>query len=225
MVEAAIRALPTECSQKSSVHAGVARWATRFQCGQHGNLRTRKATHVGSTFIFCENRYEDTRIEVRNSKYDCLCISNCTEEEALTTESIEFLQLAQIPCGDDKWVPYDSNILPTDNLHDKPDNLDPQPEYPMRTEFAFYKEDPGMENVFDGETVDGEASPQAPGQLAPAGDEHTFPSVTILLLLWVIGLCAWCGTFLGPTGKPSGGKRKRRRRKAPPEDTLPSKDA
>lgn len=130
----------------------------------------------------------------------------------------------KIPCGDDEWVPYDSNILPTENLYDKPDNLDAQPEFPLRTKFAFYKEAPGSGLVFDGESVDdGDAMTPTTASV----DESTFPSATILLLLWIIGLCAWCGTFVGPTPstQPAVGSKKRRSRKPPSEGSLSAKDA
>ena len=122
-------------------------------------------------------------------------------------------------------MPYDSNILPTENLYDQPDNLDAQPEFPLRTKFAFYKETPGNSGlVFDGESVDGDTGLR-PTTGANA-DDTTFPSATILLLLWIIGLCAWCGTFVGPPSAATQSSSKRRRsRKPPSEGSLSTKDA
>jgi hypothetical protein len=103
-------------------------------------------------------------------------------------------------CGDDQWVPYDMNISPVDNLYDKPDNLDPQPEFPLRTEMVFYKEtlwEPPKIEILEGDIL--ERSDSSTGKILPTTvDKPVFPSALLLLVLWVGGLVLWCCIFLPP---------------------------
>eukprot|EP00529_Nitzschia_sp_RCC80_P023786 CAMPEP_0113522820 /NCGR_PEP_ID=MMETSP0014_2-20120614/45390_1 /TAXON_ID=2857 /ORGANISM="Nitzschia sp." /LENGTH=465 /DNA_ID=CAMNT_0000420897 /DNA_START=119 /DNA_END=1512 /DNA_ORIENTATION=+ /assembly_acc=CAM_ASM_000159 len=62
-----------------------------------------------------------------------------------------------LPCGNFAWVPYDPNISPVENLYDNPDDLDPQPEYPLRTKMVYYKEVDAI--VSDLEILEGDLHP------------------------------------------------------------------
>jgi hypothetical protein len=104
-------------------------------------------------------------------------------------------------------VPYDSNISPVANLYDKPDNLDPQPEYPLRTALTFYKEEdqPLGLDILEGGAM---------SELQPAANSP-FPSSLVLFTLWIFGLIVWCTMFVNPastSAKAAGGKQLRRKK-------------
>jgi len=125
-----------------------------------------------------------------------------------------FFGCLQLPCGKDEWVPYDLNISPIENLYDKPDNLDPQPEFPLRTELVFYKQEtwePPKLEILEGDLLGDEAMMSHNNNQA-ADDQPTFPTTILLLVLWVIGLCFWCFVFLRSTASP-GLRRKKTVRK------------
>ena len=102
------------------------------------------------------------------------------------------------------------NISPVENLYDKPDDLDPQPEFPLRSEMVFYKEServlPQLE-VLEGDVL-GEDSTSTQNEKFVAVEQTSFPSALLLLVLWVIGLIAWCSVFLR-SGSSSGLRRKK----------------
>lgn len=113
--------------------------------------------------------------------------------------NVRFL-LFKLSCGDDQWVPYDMNISPVDNMYDKPDDLDPQPEFPLRTEMVFYKEtlwDPPKIEILEGDIFE-RSSSTAEKPPPPTLDKPVFPSALLLLVLWVGGLVLWCYVFLRP---------------------------
>lgn len=126
----------------------------------------------------------------------------------------------QAPCANHQWVPYDTNISPVVNLFDKPDDLDPQPEYPLRSELVYYKQEdeaaPNL-NVLEGEVMPraqgrGGGVPQIPQPASIEGVQTSpFPSFTLLLALWVFGLVMWCMTFMNRGARGgAGGKRARK---------------
>jgi hypothetical protein len=119
----------------------------------------------------------------------------------------------QAPCANHQWVPYDTNISPVDNLFDKPDDLDPQPEYPLRSELVYYKqEDQPAPNVLEGDVLSvaqGHAGGAQIPQIEGAGNSP-FPSFALMLVLWVFGLVVWCMIFRNPGAMGgAGGKRKK----------------
>eukprot|EP00339_Tiarina_fusa_P005024 CAMPEP_0117014916 /NCGR_PEP_ID=MMETSP0472-20121206/12010_1 /TAXON_ID=693140 ORGANISM="Tiarina fusus, Strain LIS" /NCGR_SAMPLE_ID=MMETSP0472 /ASSEMBLY_ACC=CAM_ASM_000603 /LENGTH=492 /DNA_ID=CAMNT_0004718591 /DNA_START=24 /DNA_END=1499 /DNA_ORIENTATION=- len=118
-------------------------------------------------------------------------------------------------CANHEWVPYDLNISPVDNMFDEPDDLDPQPEYPLRTKMAFYREEevkqpPSLEILGEGDVADiaKELIPnkdeQALPDSLPTTVESMYPSGTLIFVLWVFGLLAWCGLFLSVPSSTSG---------------------
>jgi len=120
---------------------------------------------------------------------------------------------ANVKCSGHEWVPYDTNISPVDNLFDNPNNLEPQPEYPLRTALTYYEqieeELPLVE--FD---VDGEAKPvvkQADAFATPVDGTASLPPASTLFVLWVFGLIVWCLMFMNPsaTTKTIVSKRKK----------------
>jgi len=105
-----------------------------------------------------------------------------------------------LPCGKQAWVPYDANISPMENLFDKPDDLDPQPEYPLRKKMTFYKKEIQPPSP---EVLEGDVASDTPVI------RSAFPSTSMLLSLWILGLIMWCMAFM-PTSSSS---RKRPRQK------------
>jgi hypothetical protein len=126
--------------------------------------------------------------------------------------------LLQASCANHQWVPYDTNISPVDNLFDKPNDLDTQPEYPLRTELVYYKQEdqpaPNLNVVLDGDVLsmaaqDNGGVPQIPQPVVIEGPQPSpFPSFALLLILWVFGLVVWCMTF---ANGGAGGKRGRKK--------------
>jgi hypothetical protein len=133
------------------------------------------------------------------------------------------LSLLQAQCANHQWVPYDTNISPVVNLFDKPDDLDPQPEYPLRSELVYYKQEdqpaPNLNVLSMAQGHDG-GVPQIPQPASIEGAQTSpFPSFTLMLILWVFGLVMWCMTFMnrGAMGGV-GGKRGRNKNPSSYED-------
>jgi hypothetical protein len=116
----------------------------------------------------------------------------------LTLTNLAPIFCSQLPCGAFQWVPYDNSISPVENLYANPDDLDPQPEFPLRTELTFFKEVevemPDLEvlvsDLHSGQHVDGAANAAAAVATLPPNDSD-FPSFISMFLLWIVGLLAW----------------------------------
>ena len=107
------------------------------------------------------------------------------------------------PCGNYKWVPYDSQISPMENLYSNPDDLDPQPEFPLRTNLTF------SENRYGDSMVDlDDSSSSALGVSADPLDPSRVPYGTIFLF-WIVGLGFWCNMFVF-SSKPSSRPRRKK---------------
>ena len=108
-------------------------------------------------------------------------------------------------CAGFNYVAYDDSISPVENLFGNPDDLDPQPEFPMRTELSYYQQ---VEEAFPDLDVD-------IGGNAARADHHlqkhdTLRTLSLLLVLWVFGLIVWCILYLAPTSSSAstGSSRK-----------------
>lgn len=120
------------------------------------------------------------------------------------------------PCMGHKWVPYDMDISPTENLFTHPDNLDPQPEFPMRTDCVFYEEVAAnvasidvLEGDIMGEFGEGKSASETKPNTSP------FPSAMILFPLWLVGLVIW---YLNFASAPAS-RRKQPRKKTGAKDS------
>ena len=110
-------------------------------------------------------------------------------------------------CANRAWVPYDASISPIENAFEKATDLDPQPEFPLRTQFSFFVEQESKPDKFM--VTDGN----------PVAEQHAFPSVnrnssnspsfTMLLLLWILGLVVWCFFFVNTGGSRRAPRRRR----------------
>jgi hypothetical protein len=118
-------------------------------------------------------------------------------------------------CGRVKYVPYDPQVSPVANLFDDPDNLEPQPEYPLRSKLTYYEQVNNLvvspmialgvnENgtaselvmQYDRHNVD--AFGQAANTMSGNGENSSLPSLSVILLLWCFGLLVWCSVFMNP---------------------------
>jgi hypothetical protein len=105
--------------------------------------------------------------------------------------------LCQLPCGGFQWVPYDTSLSPVDNLYANPDDLDPQPEFPLRTELTFYKEVevemPDLEVLVSDLHPVQQVNAAATAAVVSANppNQNDFPSLMSLFLLWIVGLLVW----------------------------------
>lgn len=112
-------------------------------------------------------------------------------------------------CANKAWVPYDVKTSPLDNLFDKPTDLDPQPEYTLRTNFVYYHEEVQAE-------VDAIVNQEPEMVSPPEIPVSNAPPASMLFTLWVFGLIVWCMVFVNQGG--SGGKVRRKRKKAMTKD-------
>lgn len=113
-------------------------------------------------------------------------------------------------CGSLEWVPYDLSITPLQNLFDHADDLDPQPEFPIRVK--------SLPPVKDGDVAQliSDLHPQLENwdsvhqsTIKQLEDNRSTPR--IFLLLWCCGLYMWYRTFVGGDStskrkKKGGGK-------------------
>ena len=105
-----------------------------------------------------------------------------------------------------------------ENLWNKPDDLDPQPEFPLRTKLTFYKEEVPVATL---EMLEGDILPEGAQQALsqndapaiPAVDQPSpFPPATILGSLWIIGLIVWCMVYMNPSASGSSSESRSRRK-------------
>lgn len=119
-------------------------------------------------------------------------------------------------CTGHEWIPYDATILPTENLFNNPDNLDPQPEYPLRTNLTFYEPPLSSQSQAIGISRQGMRSEilremDERMQAADfAADNSSSPTGIALFLFWVFGLLVWFIMFT-PNSITGGDKKKHSR--------------
>jgi len=136
-----------------------------------------------------------------------------------------------INCVGHEWVPYDASISPVANLFDRPDNLDPQPEYPLRTNMIYYQQvDQAVSKIHVSINDKGDAEVKERGLRNPAGlpssagggearqaldfpETPPLPSFSLLFVLWAFGLIVWCVLFMNPQKSSGSGVKKRKLKK------------
>ncbi len=112
-------------------------------------------------------------------------------------------------CSGAQWVPYDASKSPVDNLFENPDNLDPQPEFPLRSEMVFY------EQVVLKSPHAAYTPPRAEYQpvSVPVNDAYesqsSLPSLPVLFILWILGLVFWCLFCMKPSNRKPRLKKKK----------------
>ena len=112
------------------------------------------------------------------------------------------------PCGNFEWVPYDSEISPMENLYTNPDDLDPQPEFPLRTNLTFSVMRDSMVMDEDLDSEDSSTTLHASVQASPL-DASRVPYGT-LIFFWILGLGFWCNVFVFSSNQTSGRTRRKK---------------
>lgn len=98
-------------------------------------------------------------------------------------------------CANLEWVPYDSSIPPMDNLYQDADDLDPQPEFPLRTQPTFYEpidQPVGIQLHLGKDPIVGGGHERE--LVHNSNPSNEFPVFTIFAL-WMFGLIVWCVVF------------------------------
>ena len=122
-------------------------------------------------------------------------------------------------CSGASWVPYDASISPVENLYDDADNLDPQPQFPLRTALTYYEQ---VEEAAPAEDVelDGANPEQQQHDVdsfpnhAGADNSLKMPPMPLLFLLWGFGLMVWFVMFYSPSTSSGRARKKRSHAKA-----------
>lgn len=118
----------------------------------------------------------------------------------------------ELRCANHKWVPYDASIPPAESLYQNADDLDPQPEYPLRTlQHHFHIQNDG---IMDDKSFSDTAA--KPTIHAPSKTSASSPPINILILLWLFGLFVWYMMFVHtadtiPKYKLKSPKKKRKK--------------
>jgi Glycosyltransferase (GlcNAc) len=111
-------------------------------------------------------------------------------------------------CANLDYVPYDASISPIQNLFAAPDDLDPQPEFPLRTNLIYpYDETvvmprttsvvPGLK-AHDIVLLDNKKQSFAGVSTTTATEPYTPSSPLLVIVLWIVGLIIWCAVFGRP---------------------------
>lgn len=115
-------------------------------------------------------------------------------------------------CIDTELVTYDASISPVENLNVNPDNLDPQPEYPLRTALTYYQQVEKAIPALDLELDENSSEVVHPDsfvhQTISSGQEVSLPPVPLLLLLWAFGLIVWYIMFIANTSQTARSRKK-----------------
>jgi hypothetical protein len=118
-------------------------------------------------------------------------------------------------CGDPGWVPYDASVSPRANLYDgtgRADDVDPEPIFALRTlpdatggqyDHPFANGNAAWGDMIETRSaIDGDTDNDDGASGVP---------YSMILLLWIVGLCVWYGMFVGDVGgaknRGAGGKR------------------
>ncbi|OEU09284.1 hypothetical protein FRACYDRAFT_277408 [Fragilariopsis cylindrus CCMP1102] len=109
--------------------------------------------------------------------------------------STEQSRSEDLPCGNFRWVPYNSGISPIENLYSNPDDLDSQPEFPLRTYLTFadkYETSRinSLNSVSEGDVLNPTGSTGLRSSSSQSRGDN-FPYGTIFIL-WIFGLVLWC---------------------------------
>jgi hypothetical protein len=97
-----------------------------------------------------------------------------------------------------------------ENLFDKATDLDPQPEFRIRTKFNFFVgQEPQSDRylVSEREGVSEKLNLQNPNVSLPEKKASGSLSVPVIASLWLLGLCVWCVLFANHGGPRSTKRR------------------
>mmetsp|Transcript_9181 Transcript_9181/g.8941 ORF Transcript_9181/g.8941 Transcript_9181/m.8941 type:complete len:552 (-) Transcript_9181:79-1734(-) len=121
-----------------------------------------------------------------------------------------------LPCGNFRWVPYNSIISPIENLYSNPDDLQPQPIYPLRTDLTFANkyEFNTDTDVSEGDILNNLSVPHSSLKMSsPSQTRGDNIPYSTLFIAWLFGLVLWCYVHVVLTKNVSGIRIKSRRGK------------
>jgi hypothetical protein len=139
-----------------------------------------------------------------------------TLEQLSTFSNVDLLNAKgnlgpRLQCSGHEWVPYDASISPTENLFSNPDNLDPQPEYPLRTKLVYYQQVSEPVLLIDASSGNARNGRALPASQVDAFDAHSdptqnMPPASVLFIFWAFGLIVWFLMFMSPSSSNSNGR-------------------
>jgi hypothetical protein len=122
-------------------------------------------------------------------------------------------------CSGHEWVPYDTSVSSMENLFNNPDNLDSQPEYPLRTKLTYYEQVKESMPALDLDIAATTERLSVTGSHGDSGlrpplhsienDRSSIPSATLLFVLWLFGLIVWCLLFMNPSANSASRPRRK----------------
>lgn len=112
-------------------------------------------------------------------------------------------------CGNLDYVKYERHVSPTANLHDQPDDLEPQPDFPLRTELSF---EHGLDMYVDPDFIskldDDAAASEQEETTSMVAESSTSRVPWVVPVLWITGLVVWTLIF----GLSRKGRKQKSRR-------------
>lgn len=118
-------------------------------------------------------------------------------------------------CVNFDYVHYDASIPPTANAFSSPDDLDPQPEFPMRTELIYGAvQNTPAEKLLKDEVNGGHFQRIPLTNSEPSSGSSYF---TLIFVLWAFGMFVWYTLFVAKDGNGAfgDGKRKTLKKRSP----------
>jgi len=96
-------------------------------------------------------------------------------------------------CDTLEWVPYDLTIPPSENLYEDADDLDPQPEFPLRTILSSNKQPSITSQDAALNKIIGDVRNELGTTTVDHDSDTTFDGDDILWIipLWLLGLVVW----------------------------------
>lgn len=127
-------------------------------------------------------------------------------DQLMTFIGVDFMDPVfskSIPCGSKEWVPYDyQSVTAAENLYDHPNDLDPQPEFPLRTASQLPKIAPdAISTSLLLQQMPGGKKANISTDQNNNGANTGFLSPSFMFALWISGLILWYKLFVSPLKK------------------------
>ena len=101
-------------------------------------------------------------------------------------------------CGKKQWVPYDFSVTAFENLYDHANDLDPQPEFPLRNSSQQPKishDVSSSASFLNSEGIDTTAKDRL---LRNTSTANAGMNPFLMLILWIFGIFGWYKVFAAP---------------------------